>query len=325
MIDSLRIEKLMKDSDQVFITAHKNIDLDALGSILGMYYISSNVGKTTYIIIDDEEVNPEVKRTLSTIKRIDNIVPIKYTDFKKISTNKSLLIITDTNKENRLQNKNLVKFKNKVVIDHHIKTSDSITDAVYECVDINSSSACEMVLSLLRDLNVYIPSEIASIMLAGIYIDTNGFVLKTTEATHEVVALLYKFGADNIEVQYLLKQNLNEYKRRQKIILKAEIYDNIAIAVSKSKYLSTELAKASDILLTFNNVEASFTIAKLSNNVIGISARSLGNVDVEKIMNYFGGGGHKTDAATQISNKDVDKVKEELLKYIGGLNEGNIY
>ena len=97
------------------------------------------------------------------------------------------------------------------------------------------------------------------------------------------------------------------------------------MAVSRSKYLNTELAKASDVLLTFNNVEASFTIAKISNNVVGISARSLGNVDVEKIMNHFGGGGHKTDAATQIINKDVDKVKEELLEYIGGLNEGNIY
>lgn len=325
MIDSLKIEKLIKDSDQVFITAHRNIDLDALGSILGVYYISSNIGKTTYIVIDDEELTPEVKRALSTIKKIDDIIPIKYLEFKKIVTSKSLLIITDTNKENRLQNKNLAKFKNKVVIDHHIKTNDSITDAIYECVDINSSSACEMVLELLKDLNVYIPSEISNIMLAGMYIDTNGFVLKTTEKTHEFVSLLYKFGADNIEVQYLLKQNLNEYKRRQKLILKAEIYDNVAVAVSRSKYLNTELAKASDVLLTFNNVEASFTIAKISNNVVGISARSLGNVDVEKIMNHFGGGGHKTDAATQIINKDVDKVKEELLEYIGGLNEGNIY
>lgn len=325
MIDSLKIEKYIKLADKIFITAHKNIDLDALGSVFGMYYVASNYDKEIYIVIDDEEVTYEVKRALLEFKKISNVEPVRYNDIKSIITNKSLLIITDTNMVTRIQNKNMVNFKNKMIIDHHIETKDSITDATYNCIDTTSSSACEMVIEILKKLKVSIPGPVATIMLAGIYIDTNGFLLKTTEKTHQHTSLLYKFGADNIEAQYLLKQNYNEFKRRQKFTLNAEFYNNIVVSASRSKYLSTELAKASDVLLTFNNVEASFTIAKLSNNVVGISARSLGNIDVEEIMNHFGGGGHKTDAATQIKTDDVLKIKEELIEYIGGLNEGNIH
>jgi len=325
VIDSIKIQNLIYDSSEVYITAHKNIDLDALGSVLGMYYVIKNCGKSVTIIIDDEKVNPEVKRSLDTIKKLDNIIPVRYDDIKRKLNDKSLLIITDTNKCKRLQNEQLKKLKRKIVIDHHVRTDDTIDDAIYEYIDVTSSSACEIVLDLIDELNIYIPDKIATIMLAGIYIDTNGFLLKTTEKTHICTSILYKFGADNIEAQYLLKQNYNEFKRRQDLTLSTEFYDNIAISTSNNKYLTTELAKASDVTLTFNGVEASFSIARLNDDTIGISARSLGNIDVEEIMTHFNGGGHKTDAATQIKGVDVEKVKKELLEYLGGLNEGNIY
>lgn len=325
MIDYTKIVEIIESSSEVFLTAHKNIDLDALGSILGMYFIVKSSGKNAYIVIDDEEVSTEIKRSLSSIKKIDNIDVYKYSDIVNKITNTSLLIVTDNSKINRLQNIKLDNIKNKIVIDHHIRTDDNIKDCTYEFIDITSSSACEIVLELIKKLNIYIPTEIANIMLSGIYIDTNGFLLKTTEKTHFYTSFLYQFGVDNIEVQYLLKQNYNEFKKRQNLTLATEFYDNIAISTSDLKYSSVELAKASDVLLTFNNVEASFVIAKLDENIIGVSARSLGNIDVAKIMNHFNGGGHKTDAACQIKNSNINEIKEELLKYLGGLNESNIY
>lgn len=319
MIEYMKIENLINKSDEVFITAHKYIDLDALGSILGIYYIVNNLGKNAHIIIDDEEVNPEVRRALSTVKKADDIVPKTYGEVKSLITNKSLLIVCDTNKKTRVQNEELLKINNKIVIDHHVESKHVIEDLTYKFIDTNCSSATEIVLDLINELNIYIPAEISTIMLAGMYIDTNGFSIKTGEKTHIYASMLYKFGADSKEAQYLLKQNFTEFKRRQKLTLATDIYDEYAITTSDSIYSSTELAKASDVLLTFNGVEASFSIAKLDDDVVGISARSLGNVDVEKIMLHFNGGGHKTDAATQIREKSVEEVKRELLEFLGGL------
>ncbi len=325
MIDISKVEELITFSDKTFITAHKNIDLDALGSMLGMYYLCTNLGKETYLIVDDSELTSEISIAFKTLKEKNDIAFNKYSEVKDMISNKSLLIITDTNKNYRLQNDKLCNMKNKIVIDHHIKTEDSIENVSYEYVDVDSSSACEMVVELLKNMNIYIPSTVATIMLSGMYIDTNGFLLKTTGKTHTCASMLYEFGANNKEAQYLLKQGYDEFKRRQKLTLATEFYNNVAITTSNDKYLSTELAKTSDVLLTFDGVEASFSIAKLDDNTVGISARSLGNINVEDLMSMFGGGGHITDAAAQIKNKDVDVIKKELLKYLGGLDEGNIH
>lgn len=316
MININKVKELITNATKVVLTSHKHIDLDALGSILGLYYISRSLDKEVYIVIEEDKNEPDVKRVLSTIKKLDNIIPVCY---KNLSIdNDTLLIIADTNRKSRIQSTQLLKIKNKMLIDHHVKTDESIEDLLYEYIDVEESSATEIVMDLINELNVYIPSHIATIMLSGIYVDTNGFILKTNENTHLCASLLYKFGADTKESQYLLKQDFNEYKRRQNIISKTEFYDNIAISTDESnKYDSTELAKASDVLLTFNNINASFVIANLDDDTVGISARSFDNLDVEKVMKHFGGGGHKTYAATQIENKSVEEVKTKLLKYLG--------
>ncbi len=320
MVNSNKIKELITSAHNIVITSHKNVDLDAIGSILGIYYTAKNYSKDMYIVLNDEKYEPEVRRTLSTIKKEDHIITNTYQEIKKNINDKTLLIIVDTNKKNRIQNVELLNIKDKILIDHHIKTDSSVDDAIYEYVDNNESSTAEIVMDLINDLNVYIPSYIATIMLAGIYVDTNGFILKTNENTHLCASLLYKFGADNKEAEHLLKQNYNEYKRRQKLIMKTEFYDDIAITTGRNMiYDTAELAKSSDVLLTFNNVEASYTIARIDKDTIGISARSLGNKDVETVMKHFNGGGHKTDAATQINGRDVNIIKEELLKYLRGI------
>lgn len=320
MIDSNKIKELILNSSNVVITAHKNIDLDALGSMLGMYYISKNFNKDTFLLIEDEKNEPEVRRALSKIKRVDKVTPKKYDEIKESIDSNTLLIITDMNTGNRIQNVESLNINNKILIDHHIESDDSIDDITYKYLDISQSSATEIVMNVINNLNVYIPSYVATIMLSGIYIDTNGFTLKTNENTHLCASNLYKFDANGKELKYLLKQNFNRYKIRQKLILRTEFYDTIAITNGgKAIYDSIELAKTSDALLTFNNVETAFTIARINKNTIGISARSLGVTDVQKIMLHFNGGGHKTDAATQLEGSDVELVEEQLLNYIRGI------
>jgi len=319
MIDAKKIEELIRSSDKVLITSHKNIDLDALGSVLGLYFVVNNLGKEAHIVIDDEKCTKEVQRALDTIYKLDGIKVEKYNELKSEINKNTLLIITDTNKSNRIQNEQLLKIANKILLDHHMKNDDVIEDLMYEYVDEKESSSTEIVMDVINELNVYIPSHIATIMLAGIYVDTNGFLLKTNGNTHSCASMLHNFGADIIEEQYLLKQNYDEYKRRQELILKTEFYNNAAIIAEDDKvYESQELAKAGDVLLTFNNIEVSFVIAKLEESTVGISARSLGNINVEKIMAKFDGGGHKTFAATQIKDAKVKEVKEQLLKYLKG-------
>ncbi len=318
MIDSNKIKELINNSDNIIITSHKDLDLDALGSMLGMYYIANTLNKNAYLIIDDDKHEPEVKRALSKISRLYKIKHINSSDVEDIEGSK-LLIITDTNRGNRIQNTELLKINNKILIDHHIESDDTVEDLDYKYVDTTKSSSVEIVLNLINELNIYIPTYIATIMLAGIYIDTSGFSLKTNENTHLCAATLYKFEANIKELKYLLKQNFNRYKNRQKLIIKTEFYDKIAITSGgKFIYESSELAKTSDALLTFNNVEASFTICRINKDTIGISARSLGSIDVQKIMTYFNGGGHRTEAAAQIKGEDLELVKENLINYIRG-------
>lgn len=320
MVDSNKIKELIMASSKVIITSHKDIDMDALGSALGIHYISNNLNKDTYLIIEDEKYEPTVRRALSKIRRIDKIKPTTYRKIESEIDDNTLLIITDTNKSDRIQNEELLKINNKILIDHHVESDESLQDLNYKYLDVAESSSVEIVMNLINDLNIYIPSYVATIMLAGIYIDTCGFTLKTNANTHICVSNLYKFDANAKELKYLLKQNFNSYKKRQKLIIKTEFYDKIAITKGgKAIYNSSELAKSSDELLTFNNVEASFTIARLDKDTIGISARSLGSINVQKIMTYFKGGGHKTDAAAQIKGKDVEVIEEKLLKYIRGM------
>ena len=131
MVDSNKIKELINESSEVFITPHKNIDLDALGSSLGLYYIANHFNKKAYIIIDDENKSKEVIRAISTTQKLGNIVISTYDEIKDKIDSKSLLIITDTNKASRVQNEKLLKIKNKILIDHHVKSGDTINNLSY--------------------------------------------------------------------------------------------------------------------------------------------------------------------------------------------------
>ncbi len=321
MFDFNKFEETILGCSNVIITAHKNLDLDAFGALLSMYFICEKMNKKVSILIDDIEFESGVEIALKKIVNLNYKVDIE--DYKNILNyldRDSLLILLDTNKKTMSQNEKVFEAVKKVmVIDHHIKEEDYNIISIYEYINYKSSSTCEIVLDIIKRFNVVIPEYVATVMLAGIIIDTNNFYLKTTKNTYYCAGYLKELGADITEMQYLLKQDFNDYVDRQKVIENTRfINSNVAISVGEENkiYENEEIAKMADSILLFKNVEASFVIGKLDSNRIGISARSLGKINVQEVMEKLGGGGHLTDAATQIDSNNLNEVKENLLNLL---------
>lgn len=318
MFDFNKFEKLLSNCSNVIITTHMNLDLDAFGSVLSMSFICRRMNKKSIILIDDTEFESGVEIALKKIVNLNYGIDIEnYKNISKFLNEDSLLILLDTNKKTIVQNSKIFDdIKNVIVIDHHIKEQDYDIDSSYEYICSENSSTCEIMCNIIRKYKVEIPSYVATIMLGGIIIDTNNFYLKTTKETYYCAGYLKEIGADIGEMQYLLKQDFDDYIERQEVISRTEFIGlDVAISIGKQNkiYEKEEIAKMADSILLFKNVEVSFVIARLSSDLIGISARSLGKVNVQKLMEKLGGGGHLTDAATQIRGNDLNKVKEKLL------------
>ena len=314
--EKYKISREIRKSSKVFLMAHKDLDLDALGSCIGMYLYLKSKKKNCYIIIDDQNHELGVEKVIIELEGCIEIIKSenieKYLDPRD---KKNLLIILDTNKSDLVQSKELLKsIDRKIIIDHHEKGKTTIKDSL-EIIDNESSSTCEMVTYLLETFDINIESYYATVLLAGIVLDTNNFTLKTKTSTYYAAFYLSNFGASAKKVQYLLKQDLNEYTEREKLLTDVETINNkIAItkASSHTKYRREDLAKVAETLLFFNNIEASFVIGKIDKDTIGISARSLGSFDINKILVKLGGGGDTYSGAAKFENTTISKVEEDL-------------
>lgn len=313
--DFLFIKKQIKKASNIFIMGHKYIDLDAFGASLGFYCYASLNKKNAYIIIDDKKLEKSVQTNIDYYKNRINI--IKSLSAKEMIDNKSLLIIVDTNKRSLLQNSDILElFANIIVIDHHSIGTDSIGEERAIIInDVEASSTCEMLVSMLNNDNYLLPSDVATTVLAGIVLDTNNFVIRTDENTYYAAYYLAKCGADSREVQYLFKEDIKEYIEMQKVITEVKIIKKIAISkgLQTKMYRREELAKIADTILLFKNIEASFVIGKTDSG-IGISARSMGNVNIGEVMEEFGGGGDCHEAATLIKDASLNDVVEKVVK-----------
>lgn len=315
-----KINNIIKKSKTIFLMGHKDLDLDALGSCIGMYNILSRKKKKCYIIIDDKKHEPGVDKVL---KELDGCLEIikgenidKYLN-KKSSNN--LLLILDTNKKDLVQNENILKkIDKKLIIDHHDIGKKTIKDAVI-INDLDSSSTCEMITEMIEYYDIDLESYYATVLLSGIVLDTNNFTLKTTSNTYYAAYYLSCLGASARKVQYLLKQDIEEYTERQKLLTSIETIDN-NIAITKGTqytiYRKEDLAKTADTLLFFNNIEVSFVIGKIGKKTIGLSARSLGNYDISKLLANLGGGGNDYNGAAKFENKTIGEVEQLLKKEI---------
>lgn len=312
-----RIKRLIKNNKNVFIMAHKNLDLDALGACIGVASICNGFHKKNYIIIDDNKNELSVGKVLKELQ--DDYFIIKSNQIPKYYQRNSLLIIVDTNKAQLLQNDKILHYFNKIImLDHHQETDQTITKTIH-IINEKASSACEIVTNLVESYHIKLSEKAATYILAGVVLDTNNFTVKTTSKTYQAAYYLSTQGADPIKVQYFLKQDIKDYIIRQKVITEVKVIADkyaFSVASDKLKYKREELAKVADTLLQFNNIEASFVLGNRKDGGVGLSARSVGTVNVGKMAELFGGGGDNHDAAAHILDKSLKEVEEELKKIL---------
>lgn len=311
------LNKAINKAKTVFLMGHKDLDLDALGSSIGMYLLLKGKRKECYIVVDDLTHELGVEKVLRELEGCIKIIKSENVEkYMNQRESKNLLLILDTNKADLVQNKDLLKkFDNKLIIDHHDLSKSSIKDAII-INDTEVSSTCEMITELIEYYDVEIESYYATVLLAGIVLDTNNFTLKTNPGTYYAAYYLSSLGASAKKVQYLLKQDIEEYTERQKLLAGIETI-NGRIAITKATpytiYRREDLARVADTLLFFNNIEASFVIGKIGKDTVGISARSLGNYEISKILEKLGGGGSDYNGAAKFEDTTISNV-EKLLK-----------
>lgn len=318
LIDKKReIDRCIKSASSIYIMGHKYLDLDAIGSAIGIYEYIKKFNKNTSIIVNDKRLEDGVKKIIDKMGDLYLLKKSKDIVYDK----KSLLIVVDTNKETLLQDDKVLScFDKIIVIDHHDLSDSSIRKGLV-VVDEDASSTCEMVADFLEYTKTEIDEDVSTILLSGIVLDTNNYALKTTANTFKVSYFLMRKGADSTYVQYLLKQNLKKYIERQKVITNVKIVKNIAISCAKSTlfYRREDLARIADTLLFFDKIEASFVIGKLEKNTVGISARSLGNIDVGEILENFNGGGDNHEAGARVENTTIREIEEKLKELVKDL------
>src|SRR5690606_5591318 len=235
----------------------------------------------------------------------------------------------DTHKPSMVIDSRLLSRTDKVVvIDHHRRGEEFINNPTLVYMEPYASSTAELVTELLEyqpQNEKLLPLE-ATALLSGIIVDTKSFTLRTGARTFEAASYLRTFGADTVLIQRLLKEDVETYVARSKIIQTVEFpFAGIAVAHGEDSkiYDSVLIAQTADILLTMKDVGASFVIAHRNDGLIGISARSLGEVNVQLVMEKLGGGGHLTNAATQMEAQTIDEVKKYLYEAINEVVEGS--
>lgn len=313
-----KLTEIVKEYDNVVLMGHTHPDLDAYGSCLGMSCILNTMNIDNYIFLDinNRDNIQSIEQAISLAPNTNYIFKDNYMNY---ITNNSLLIIMDTHLENRLEYPTILNdIKHVIVLDHHIKMNDYIKDTDLFYIDSSLSCVVELISYYAKYKEVDIPSVTATIMLAGMEIDTNGFNIKITEKAFVCAGYLINEGADPILKQHLLQGTKKDFLRRADFIKSSYIYNKqFAICLlDRGRTTQKELAEVSEALLSFENIEASFTIGQLDNKTVGMSARSLGNVDVCEIMKKLGGGGHVTDAATQVKNITIKALEKKLKSII---------
>lgn len=315
------LEELISENEKVVIMGHTNPDIDALGSALGLYRLAKSLGKETYIVVSSEGMAlKEMLESMSQEEEYDDIIINKEVAENTVDEN-TLLIIVDTHKQSYVEVPSLIEKTNKIaIIDHHRRGADFIKQSILTFHEVYASSASELVTELLQytEVEAKLTTLEAEALYAGIMMDTKNFTFKTGVRTFEAAAYLRRFGVDIIRVKKWFQNDLETYKTIIEIVKNTEmIRDNIGIATyeSEDKDANIICAKAADELLTIGNIAASFVIGNVG-DIINISGRSIGDINVQLILEKMGGGGHSILAGAQIHDKTIEEVKTELIEKI---------
>lgn len=315
------LENLIKESENVLIMGHSNGDIDSMGSSLGVYRLAKTLEKEVNIV--NNTYGMTLSKFIEELEKDDeykNAIISKNEALNK-ATNKTLLIITDTHKQNYVEVPELLdKASEIVIIDHHRRSTDYIENATLTFQEVYASSASELVTEILQYTDVKIklkPIEVEG-LYGGIMVDTKNFTFKTGVRTFEAAAYLRKCGVDIIKVKKWFQSDLNSYNEIANIVRNAEMYENsIAIAIydKEDKDANLICAKAADELLTISDITASFVLGNVGDKIC-ISGRSIGDVNVQLILEKLGGGGHITLAGAQVEGMTLEEVKQELINRI---------
>jgi c-di-AMP phosphodiesterase-like protein len=306
---------LIDESSHVFVMGHKNPDIDCFGAAIGINSAVKLLNKPCSIILNDK--NSAIKEVLEKFKREPDYEGT-FVSFETVRQNlkeDSLLIIVDVHNKGYVLDSDLVKeFKRIVIIDHHRRSPDTVEGALLSYIETYASSTSELVTEMLQYMiqNPKIKPLEAEALLAGICIDTKNFYFKTGVRTFEAASFLRKLGADTIDIKKMFAENLDTYLKKADIIRSAKVTNGIAVAICPPQLEDTVLAaQAADELLNITGIQASFVIVKIDAEVF-ISGRSLGDVNVQVIMETLGGGGHMTMAGTKFEGLSLDEVVQKL-------------
>ena len=314
------LEELIKENDKIMIMGHTNPDIDAIGSALGIYRIAKTLEKEAKIVANVE--TPSIKDLYESIKdQYQEVFISSETALAQVDSG-TLIIVVDTHKKTYVESPELLTKTNKIVIiDHHRRSADFIDNSILTFQEVYASSAAELVTEIIQyTQNEVELSEVeAETLYAGIMMDTKNFTFKTGVRTFEAAAYLRRCGVDIIKVKKWFQSDLESYNTISEIVRKAEIVrDSIGISIYDVQEKETSLicAKAADELLTIGNITASFVLGLMEDGKVCISGRSIGDVNVQMILEKLGGGGHITLAGAQLENVTIDEAKQELISKI---------
>lgn len=317
--------QLVESSDRVYIMGHKFSDLDSVGSSVGLTCAIRNLGKKANVVVDSlASLSTQLIERLQAADDSKDPLFISPSDAVNSITDDSLLIISDTHNPLMLESQELhAKAKQVVIIDHHRKTVNFIDNSLIFYHEPYASSASEMVTEILGYFGKAgkVTALQAEALLAGIMLDTKNFTIKTGVRTFEAAAFLRKLGADTVNVKGLFANSIESYRQKAALVSRSELYKRCAIAATTvySPDMRLIAPQAADELLGIENVDASFVYYKSGGDEIYISARSLGALNVQIVMEYLGGGGHQTMAGAQLKGVSIEdtgkKVKDAIDKY----------
>lgn len=313
------ISEKLRSVDRVFVVGHKNLDMDALGSAVGMQLFASNVLDESYVVYDAEQMSPDIHRAIQFLENegVTKLLPLNQA--MGMATNRSLLVMVDHSKTALTLSKEFYDlFTQTIIIDHHRRDQDFPENAVITYIESGASSASELVTELLQFQNSKksrLSRMQASVLMGGMMLDTKNFTSRVTSRTFDVASYLRTRGSDSVVIQELAATDFEEYRLVNELILQGQaVQPSILVAQDKDdkEYDTVVISKAADTMLAMSGIEASFVIAKNSQGDISISARSRSKINVQRIMEELGGGGHFNLAAARLTDMSLQEAGDRL-------------
>ena len=313
------ISEKLRSVDHVFVVGHKNLDMDALGSAVGMQLFSSNVLDESYVVYDEEQMSPDIHRAIQFLENegVTKLIPL--TQAMGMVANRSLLVMVDHSKTALTLSKEFYDlFTQTIIIDHHRRDQDFPENAVITYIESGASSASELVTELIQFQNskkARLSRIQASVLMGGMMLDTKNFTSRVTSRTFDVASYLRTRGSDSIVIQELAATDFEEYRLVNELILQGQaVQPSILVAQAKDdkEYDIVVISKAADTMLAMSGIEASFVIAKNNQGDISISARSRSKINVQRIMEELGGGGHFNLAAARLTDMTLQEAGDKL-------------